>query len=139
MKKFMVAISLLLLYGCSVGMALSGKREPNIDIVKVGSTRGEIELHLGPSTTSKKTVDGTRIDVYEHEIGNEPSAGRAIGHAAMDILTLGIWEMVGTPIEASQGDKRQITIKYDNDNRVEAITSKILPKPASLPTSTHSR
>ena len=123
MKKAMIVIGLLFLCGCSVGMALSGKREPNIGSIKVGSTRGEVEMHLGPPTMSTTIEDGTRVDIYEYEVGNEPSAGRAIGHGIMDVLTLGLWEIIGTPIEAVQGDKRQITITYDSSDRVKSITS----------------
>jgi hypothetical protein len=58
---------------------------------------------------------------YEYEIGNEPSAGRAVAHGVLDVLTLGIWEIVGTPVEAIQGKKNQLTIYYDSNNRVMAI------------------
>jgi outer membrane protein assembly factor BamE (lipoprotein component of BamABCDE complex) len=122
MKRFIVIISLLCLYGCSVGMALSGKKEPNIGAIKVGSTRGEVEMHLGPPTTSTTFEDGTRIDIYEYELGNEPSPGRAIGHGVMDVLTIGLWEVVGTPIEAVQGEKRELTITYDGSDHVKSIT-----------------
>jgi len=122
MKNFMIIMSLLCLCGCSVGMALSGKQEPNIGAVKVGSTRGEVEMHLGSPATSTTLADGTRIDIYEYELGNEPSAGRAVGHGVMDVLTLGLWEVVGTPIEGVQGEKRQLNITYDDSEHVKSIT-----------------
>ncbi|MCM2286413.1 MAG: hypothetical protein NDI81_16640 [Desulfobacula sp.] len=122
MKNFMTIMSLLCLCGCSVGMALSGKKEPNIGAIKVGSTRGEVEMHLGSPATSTTLADGTRIDIYEYELGNEPSAGRAVGHGVMDVLTLGLWEVVGTPIEGVQGEKRQLNITYDDSEHVKSIT-----------------
>jgi len=122
MKGLVVVIGLLCLSGCSVGMALSGEKDPNIGAIKIGSARGEVEMHLGPPTTSTTYENRTRVDIYEYEIGNEPSAGRALGHGVMDVLTLGIWEVVGTPIEAVQGEKRQITITYDANDHVKAIT-----------------
>lgn len=124
MKKintFLIVTTLTILSGCSVGMALSGKHEPNLGAIKVGATRGEIELHLGYPVTTTTLKDGERQDIYEYEIGNEASAGRAIGHGVMDVLTLGLWEVVGTPIEATQGHKRQITITYDEKNHVQSI------------------
>jgi len=125
MKSFINLVCLLCLLclgGCSVGMAISGKEEPNIGAIRVGSSRGEVEMHLGSPSTSTTLENETRADIYEYELGNEPSAGRAIGHGVMDILTLGIWEVVGTPIEGFQGEKRQIKIIYDNSDHVKSIT-----------------
>jgi len=110
-----------LLSGCSVGMALSGSEKPDLGAVKVGSSRGEVEMHLGNPTSSLAVGDGQRADVYEYEIGNEPSAGRAIGHGAMDVLTFGLWEVVGTPIEGVQGERCNATITYDRDDKVVDI------------------
>jgi hypothetical protein len=112
------------LSACSVGMALSGEDNPDLGAVRMGAQRGEVELHLGAPIKTVSLQDGRRADVYEYQIGNEPSAGRAIGHGAMDVLTLGLWELVGTPIEGFQGETYQATITYDRDDRVVEITTK---------------
>lgn len=116
--------------GCSVGMAMSGKNDPELSAVRVGSTRGEIELHLG---APKEIIeqDNKRIDIYEYEVGNEPSAGRAIGHGVMDVLTLGIWEVIGTPVEGFQGDKKRLMISYDENDIVTKIGAG--PEPRRTP------
>jgi hypothetical protein len=114
------------LSGCSVGMALSGSYNPDLGAVRTGASRGETELPLGSSIKSTLLEDGRRADVYEYEIGNEPSAGRAAGHAVMDVLTLGVWEIIGTPIEGVQGDKYHATVIYDeNDRVVDLRTTKV--------------
>lgn len=128
MRKFLYIILLFSFSGCSVGMALSGKEEPNLGAFRVGSTRGEVELQLGSPVSSVTTPEGMRVDLYEYEIGNKPSAGRAIGHGVMDILTLGLWEVIGTPIEGFQGEKKRLTIVYDAKDRVEAINQAPIPK-----------
>ena len=119
MKK--LAILCVLLSGCSVGMAMHGKATPNLGAFHVGSTRGEVELQLGSPVSSTTTKDGSRVDLYDYEVGNDPSAGRAAGHAVMDVLTLGIWEVAGTPIEAVQGEKKQLQVTYDQNDIVLAI------------------
>jgi hypothetical protein len=111
----------LLLQACSVGMAMSGSDNPDLGALKVGATRGEVELHLGTAIKTTPLPDGKRADVYEYEIGNEPSSGRAIGHGVMDVLTLGIWEVIGTPIEGVQGETYNATITYDQDDKVSEI------------------
>jgi len=127
MKRFpklvLAIFSLGFLSACSVGMAMSGSDNPNLGAVKVGATRGEVELQLGSPIRSASLDNGRRTDIYEYEIGNEPSAGRAVGHGVMDVLTLGLWEVVGTPIEGFQGEKYQATISYDENDRVVEITS----------------
>lgn len=122
----------LTLSGCSVGMAMSGKQSPDLGAIRVGSTRGEVELQLGSPAQSATLPEGGRVDIYEYEVGNEPSAGRAIGHGVMDVLTLGLWEVIGTPIEGFTGEKRRIKINYGPDDRVTAIGA-APPPPAASP------
>ena len=102
-------------------MALSGKKDPELGAVRVGASRGEIELHLGSPVEILQREDGTRLDTYEYEVGNEPSAGRAIGHGVMDVLTLGLWEVIGTPVEGIQGDKKRLVVAYDEKDYVSHI------------------
>jgi hypothetical protein len=125
----------LLLSGCSVGMAMSGKHSPNLGMVRVGSTRGEVELQLGPPVTTTVNPNGNRTDLYEYEVGNDPSAGRAIGHGVMDVLTLGIWEVVGTPIEGFQGDKYRMAVVYNEEDKVTSINQAPMPSKQTQNTS----
>jgi len=127
-KFYFFIILFLINTGCSVGMAMSGKEAPNLGMVQVGASRGEIELTLGSPGKTVTLKDGNRMDVYEYEIGNEPSPGRAAGHAVMDLLTLGLWEIVGTPVEAIQGDKRKLNITYDKNDIVLSINSVFIKK-----------
>jgi hypothetical protein len=106
---------------CSVGMAMSGSENPDLGAIRVGASRGEVELHLGSPIKTTPLPDGRRADVYQYEIGNEPSAGRAVGHGVMDVLTLGLWEVVGTPIEAVQGETYHATITCDAGDKVADI------------------
>lgn len=104
--------------GCSVYMAMKGKKDPNLSVVKVGVPKQEIEMELGSPTQTTSLDNGARVCIYDYEIGNEPSPGRAAGHAVLDILTIGLWEIVGTPIEGYTGTKYTIKITYDKDDKV---------------------
>ena len=42
----------------------------------------------------------------------------------MDVLTFGLWEVVGTPIEGVQGESYHATITYDRDDKVLDIHTK---------------
>lgn len=124
-----LALVALLLQGCSVGMAMSGKKTPELGAVRTGATRGEIELQLGSPVKTVTNADGTRDDLYKYEVGNDPSAGRAAFHGVMDVLTLGLWEVAGTPIEALQGESHQLIIHYSADDRVLSVNA---PPPAPV-------
>lgn len=124
-----VLLALGLTPGCSVGMALSGEENPDLSVVRVGATRGEVELQLGPPIETRSGRNGERIDTYEYEIGDEPSAGRAVAHGVADIVTLGFWELLGTPIEAVQGETYQTKVTYDSRDRVQHITTERAPDP----------
>jgi len=129
MKNLFVTMAIIgLLSGCSVGMAMSGKTTPDMGVVKQDTSRGEVELQLGAPVNSTTLDNGHVINTYEYEVGNDPSAGRAAGHAVMDILTLGIWEVVGTPIEGFQGDKRQVQVEYDKDDKVVKVKGSVPQK-----------
>lgn len=129
MKRAVAAVVILCLFmtGCSVGMAMSGKKEPELGVVRAGATRGEVELQLGHPVEAREE-NGHRVDIYEYEIGNEPSAGRAIGHGVMDVLTLGLWEVAGTPIEGMQGEKKRLAITYDAQDIVTHVGSIAPPR-----------
>jgi hypothetical protein len=43
-------------------------------------------------------------------------------HGAADVLTLGLWEVVGTPIEGyANGTKVSVEITYDREERVVKV------------------
>ncbi|MDP1853446.1 MAG: hypothetical protein Q8L26_04525 [Candidatus Omnitrophota bacterium] len=108
--------------GCSVMMALHGKREVDLGSLHVGQPRDEVILLLGqPAQTL--TTDTGRKEIFEIQRGNSPSAGRAIGHGVMDVLTFGGWEIIGTPVEGFSSSQLQITIDFDKDDKVTKIKS----------------
>jgi len=122
----LLAFSSLSLSACSVGMAISGDENPNLAVCTEGSTRLEIERELGAPKTTELYDDGTYQCTYEYELGDEPSAGRAAGHAALDVLTFGIWEIAGTPTELSMGDRFELTVVYGEDGVAQEVTSRQL-------------
>ena len=108
--------------GCSVGMALKGQKEPDLSVCRIGEDRGAVELQLGKPVNVVTLQNGDVLCEYEYQIGNEKSAGRAAGHAALDVITLGLWEVAGTPIEAAAGKKKRLTIQY-RDNCIVTINN----------------
>ncbi|MGB7291282.1 MAG: hypothetical protein WBD99_03835 [Thermodesulfobacteriota bacterium] len=109
--------------GCSVGMALSGNEQRDTSVFYNGAERSFVHAKVGLLDTAVQDKDGNWIDTYFIVKGNEPSAGRAIGHGVMDVLTLGLWEVIGTPIEAVSGSEQQsrYVIYYDENQKIQKV------------------
>lgn len=122
MKLFQLLIFCTLLIftsACSVVMATKGTKESNLSVLKEGTPRSIVVAELGPPKTTEEN-----IDIYETCKGDEASTGRAIGHGVMDVLTLGLWEVIGTPIEAAAGSDKEcyrIKIVYNENDKIESI------------------
>jgi hypothetical protein len=131
MKRRLVLAAMLFVTlcsgGCSVYMAAKGEEEPNLSNVRRGASRGQIEMASGQPKSLVTHDDGKLTANYEYVVGDEPSTGRAVGHGVMDVLTLGLWEVVGTPIEAlNQGDTIKVTVLYDKaGNALQIQSSKL--------------
>ena len=114
MYKLILALFSCSFYACSVGMAASGHKEQDTSIIFPGSNRAVITAKLGPPDSSRVLDDGKTEDTYLIKAGNESSSGRAWAHAGLDLLSLGLWEVVATPYELAQGEeKSRYTITYD--------------------------
>lgn len=68
-------------------MAMSGHPNPNLGALSVNQSKNIVLLNLGQPAKTATTETG-RIDVFRLVRGNQRSVGRAVGHAAMDVLTL---------------------------------------------------
>lgn len=110
------------LQACSVGMAASGHKEQDTSIIFPGSNRAVIMSKLGPPDTTRTLEDGKTEDTYLIKQGNEASSGRAWANAGLDLLSLGIWEVVATPYELAQSEeKSRWVITYDAQGNVANV------------------
>jgi hypothetical protein len=110
--------SLLMLSGCSIAMALHGNPEPNFEAFEVGSTRKQVEIQLGTPASTTSLTDGTKEDTYKYEMGNSPNGARATLYFYYDLFTIGLAEVIFTPIELFQGHDEETKIVYSSDDRV---------------------
>ncbi len=108
-------------------MAAKQPPKKDLSVLTVGTPRNVLIAELG-SPVHSETKEGLRIDVYNFVQGYSKGAkaGRAVFHGAADVLTLGLWEVVGTPTEATfDGNRMSVEVRYDANDRVkETITIK---------------
>lgn len=125
--KFALILSIYALSGCSVYMAANQPPAKNIDLFKVGTPRSALLAEFGYPTSSEEK-DGKKYDIFRFTQGYSggAKAGRAVAHGVASVLTLGLWEVIGTPVEAvNSGDLTAYEVGYGSDDRVDIVISLI--------------
>ena len=116
--SFAIAVS-----GCSVFMAAKQPDKKNLDLMKVGTPRALLVAEFGMPIMSE-TKDGKKYEVFKFIDGYSAGAkaGRAVFHGAADIVTLGLWEIIGTPTEGVfSGDEMVYQVRYDDNERADEV------------------
>ena len=121
-----VATSLLLaamLPGCAVYMAANQPDKKDLGLLKAGTPRMAVIAELGAPIQAIER-GGAKVDLYTFTQGYSglEKGGRAVLHGAADVLTLGLWEVVGTPIEGvANGTKVSVEVTYDKEDRIATV------------------
>ena len=126
-KNFIVYISLVLFCsGCSVFMAAKQPDAKDISLFKVGTPRSLLLAEFGLPTAAETRDDGKKYEIYSFTQGYSTGAkaGRAVFHGAADVLTLGLWEIIGTPTEGVfDGDAMAYEVRYDSDSKIDQVVA----------------
>ena len=112
----------LVLSGCSIGMALSGNKQPNFDYIVVGSPRNQVEAEFGRPVATNSLTEGKQEASYKYEMGNSPNTGRAwvYGYAWLSIIGI-LGEPIYSLIELNMGHNEETRIVYGPDNKIVEI------------------
>jgi hypothetical protein len=120
-----VCLALVTLSGCSVFMAAKQPDAKNIDLFKVGTPRALLLAEFGLPVVSEERK-GKKFEIFKFTNGYTAGAkaGRAVFHGAADVLTLGIWEVVGTPTEGVfNGTEMAFRVRYDASDNVDEVAA----------------
>ncbi len=122
---------LLVNSGCSVVMATRQPDKKDLTVLDEGTPRNQVVAELGaPILTEEK--DGNKVDTFAFVQGYSKGSrtGRAVFHGIADVFTLGLWEVVGTPIESiASGTDMKIEVVYDENDLVMSVTHLEVEKP----------
>jgi hypothetical protein len=75
---------------------------------------------------SSEMKDSEKCEIFKFIQGYSTGAkaGRAVFHGAADVLTLGLWEVIGPPTEGVfSGDEKCYEVIYDENNRIKSVTA----------------
>ncbi len=119
-KLFLLSSLLIILSSCSVYMAANQPDKKNLNVLENGTSRGLVIAELGAPVHSEVSDNG-KMDVFKfiqgYSDGNK--FGRAFVHGTADFFTLGLWEIIGTPIEGiADGTEIILEVYYDENNKV---------------------
>jgi len=111
----------VLLSSCSVYMA-SKKEGVKLEEASQCKTRGCLIAKGAIPVSSRTAEDGTLIEVFNIRKPTG-STSRAVMHGVLDVATLGLWELAGTPIEGSQNKTEMIPIavSYNKDETLKDV------------------
>lgn len=132
----LLGISFLLFsgYGCSAVMAVRQPEKKDLNVLLPGNHQDMVRAELGAPISIGKDEESNEYDIFGFQEGNSKGWGvtRGILYGILDVATLGVWEVIGTPIEGgiSGGNKRNIRVVYKEKKvfRVDDLTPKSSPE-----------
>lgn len=118
-----IALLALNLSACAVINAAKQPDKKDLTVLNVGVPRAMVIGELGHPTTTEQR-DRRKIDTFAFVQGYSDGVktSRAMFHGVADVLTLGLWEIVGTPLESiASGSPVRIEVRYDENDRVDEM------------------
>ena len=134
--KFSAMLALVfVLSGCSVYMAAHQPTEKNEALFKVGTSRDALIAEFGVPVTSG-VKNGKKYEIYRFTQGYSQGnkAARALVEGTADVFTLGLTEVITTPVESiNDGSLRVYEVTYDSNDYVDQV---IILTPSANPNTT---
>lgn len=119
---------LFALSGCSVWMEAHRPTPVNPHKFVVGESRTEVVESLGNPLSTVPGPAGEKCDIYRlytRGLNGAEKTGIAVGEGLADVVTLGLSEIVFTPVEgATENKKHPVTFCYKNAKLVSVKVGK---------------
>jgi len=126
LSKIILCAVISLNTGCAAVMATKQPTKKDLSIFNKGVDRSLIIAEIGAPITSE-FKNGKRYEIYTFTQGYSKAnkISRAVWHGAADVVTFGLWEIIGTPTESAfNGKKTSYEMIFDADDHLES--SKLL-------------
>lgn len=114
-------VAILLLSGCSVKMAGNIEQSHQGSTLSFGRDRAFVITQLGQPI--KTETRGTKlVDTYVLQ-RNSRGWGyfRAGLYGFLDFFSIGLWELIGTPLEKFIQTDEEVTIEYDENSQIAKV------------------
>ena len=109
--------------GCAVSMATKQPDKKDLSVLRPRVTRSQVVAELGQPAANEQR-GGRRVEGFAFTQGDSKATKttRALAHGVADVITLGLWEVVGIPAETYfSGTDVKVEITYDEDDCVQQV------------------
>lgn len=124
MKKILcLLVTAILFTGCSVIMSASKPTRPvTREKIVILETREQVEAKLTGSIIQEEKNEGGTLVTYSSWYDRGAKI-RMVVHAGLDVVTVGLWELVGTMGEANTNPTAyyDIEILYGENNEIKGV------------------
>jgi hypothetical protein len=123
-RLILAVIVATLLGACAVGGALGTQKGTDVSSIAPGIPRSEVERQLGAPQREWTTSMGAHYCLYSRLGDAPPDAGVAAAWLGMDIVTMGITEMVPLFTKQNAYERRRqhpMAVAYDKDDHVIGV------------------
>jgi hypothetical protein len=110
--------------GCAAFKASQQPDRKDLSVLKPGTPRTHVIAELGAPIWSKEHPDGSTTDIFAFKQGYSKSAktGRVLFHSAADVVTGGLWEVAGIPIETvADGSDVKVVVTSEANGYVAQV------------------
>jgi len=124
--KYLIYIALIfLLSGCAVFMAANSPTEKSDNLFAIGTSRNQLIAEFGGPISSvydRETGYKTEIFKFKQGYSTANNVSRAVFHGIADVFTLGLWEIIATPMELIvDGTDMAFEVEFDDLDRVTRV------------------
>ena len=118
------------LTACSVGMAARTGGIKIEDVTQCQTRQCLLSLDTAEVIDSTPQPGGGKLETYRYQL-KRGSAGRAAMHGLLDVATIGMWEVVGTPMEATK-KRKYVVIKATYDATGKLVSAAFVGSPTKV-------
>lgn len=125
LRKFGALFGLILLTACSVVQATSGPESKDLSVLNPGTERYLVLAELGQPAVTETDKEGKKYDIFRFRQGQHGAvkAGKAVLYGTAAVFTLGLSEVVASPLEgaAGKGAEMKTRVLYDSNDLVDRV------------------
>jgi hypothetical protein len=111
--------------GCAASMAKIRSTYKDTSILQIGADRSAVIEKLGPADASANLAQGGYIDIYRidpNAHSDEAKRAATVSHTILSVMTYGLWEFIGTPLELAAKDRFfTYVLTYDGTEKLAQL------------------